>query len=761
VLPRLQLETDLKNHLPENSLDYIRNEEMQELFGLTNPVIVGVVNEEHGIFNPGSLHLVDYISTNIEEIPGILPEKTKSLATLDHISGTPEGLEISALMPDIPQSPEACRRVKDRVYDNGLYVGSMVSDDATAATIVAEISDDIDKEEFYLALKALVAGAPRGPGDEVFIAGQQIIEGTTGLFVRSDLKKLLPVVFLVLVILLYLSFGSLRGIILPLTVVIGGTIWTLGLMTLLGIPLYLMSFVMPIILISLGTAYGIHILSRYYDVISLEQVQDRREMVNRVMSELWSPVAVASLTTATGFISLGVSEILPIRYLGFFTAFGILAAMTLSLTFIPAVLVLMPVKRKAGHHRMIQNNASSMEHLFFRSLGNWIHDYRMLVTAVFLLLILGAAWGMSRLYIESSLLRDLDPRSEVLVANSMLNRKFSGTTPLNVIVKTPDAGDIKNPDVVAAIDRFQAIAEQSEMVGGSLSVADLVKRMNRVMHEGNPNAEKIPATREIIAQYFFLYSLSGDMASLESMVDDEFQQANVQLFLKSDRSGVISGIMESLEETRRKEFASGDLDVEFLGFGQLLYSFNQKILASQVRSAFLALFIIYLLASGMFRSLSAGLFTMIPIVMAVLFNFGLMGALGIPLNMTTAMISSIGMGIGIDYAIHFVYRWRLESDKGYDIRRCISATMGTSGKAIFFNALTISLGFLVLTLSGFPFVRELGLLLSVNMAASYLGATVAIPVALSWSVSLGFNISPVTVEKGRVRQTILLNKLYL
>ena len=133
---------------------------------------------------------------------------------------------------------------------------------------------------------------------------------------------------------------------------------------------------------------------------------------------------------------------------------------------------------------------------------------------------------------------------------------------------------------------------------------------------------------------------------------------------------------------------------------------------------------------------------MIPIVMAVLFNFGLMGALGIPLNMTTAMISSIGMGIGIDYAIHFVYRWRLESDKGYDIRRCISATMGTSGKAIFFNALTISLGFLVLMLSGFPFVRELGLLLSVNMAASYLGATVAIPVALSWSASLGFDLSP-------------------
>jgi len=123
---------------------------------------------------------------------------------------------------------------------------------------------------------------------------------------------------------------------------------------------------------------------------------------------------------------------------------------------------------------------------------------------------------------------------------------------------------------------------------------------------------------------------------------------------------------------------------------------------------------------------------MIPIVMSVLFNFGLMGILGIPLNVSTAIISSIGMGIGIDYAIHFVYRWKLESAKSYDIRHCISTTMGTSGKAIFFNALTISLGFLVLMLSGFPFVRELGLLLSVNMAASYLGATVAIPVVLSW-----------------------------
>ena len=732
VLPGLQLETDLMNHLPKESHDYIRNEEMRELFGLTNPVIVGVVNEERGIFNPETLRLVDYLSTKVEEIPGILPEKTKSLATLDNISGTPEGLEVRPFMNDIPKSPGECQRVRDRVYENGLYVGSVVSEDATATTIVVEISDDIDKEEFYLALKALAAGAPRGPGDEVFIAGQQILEGTAGLFVRSDLKILLPIVFLVLVILLYLSFGSLKGVTLPLTVVIGSTIWTLGLMTLLGIPLYTMSFVMPIILISLGTAYGIHILSRYYDMISMEHLQNRREIIGRVMSELWSPVAVASLTTATGFGSLGVSEMLPIRYMGFFTAFGILMAMFLSLTFIPAILTLMPVKEKAGHHRIIQHNASSVEHVVFRSLGYWIHDYRILVTAVFLLLIFGALWGMSRLHIDASLVRDMDPHSEVMVANSMLNGKFSGTTPLNVIVKTPDAGDIKNPDVLASIDRFQEIAEKSEMVGGSLSIADLVKLMNRVMHEGRSNEEKIPATRELIAQYFLLYSLSGEMESLESIVDDDFQQANVQLFLKSDHSWVIAGIMESLEETRRREFTSLDLDVEFLGFGQLIHSFNQRILTSQVRSALSALFIIFLLATWMFRSLSAGLFNMIPIVMSVLFNFGLMGILGIPLNTSTAIISSIGMGIGIDYAIHFVYRWKLESAKSYDIRHCISTTMGTSGKAIFFNALTISLGFFVLMLSGFPFVRELGLLLSVNMVASYLGATVAIPVVLSW-----------------------------
>ncbi len=730
ALPRLKIETDLENFFPLNSEDFLRNDHMREVFGLTNPVIVGVVNDEQGVFNPQTLELVAFLSREIEQIPGVLPGKVKSLWTLDNIIGTPDGLEVVPFMKEVPESLEEALRLRDRVFENGIFVGSIVSKDATATGIVAEISEDVDKERFYLALKSLAARAPRGPADQIFIAGQQILEGTTGIFVRSDLKLLIPLVLVVLALLLYLSFGSLKGVALPLAVVSGSTVWTLGVMTLLGIPVYLMSFVMPIILISLGSAYGIHILSRYYDVIGSER--DRRRMIGQVMGELWSPVVVACLTTATGFVSLGVSDVLPIRYMGFFTAFGIVSAMILSLTFIPAVLVLLPARTKAGHYRIISDDSSEMEHVVFRSMGDWVYVYRIPLTLGFLVLILGSLWGMKRLYIDAGLVMYMDPKSEVMVANAVLNEKFSGTTPLNLIVKTARAGDIQEPGVLEAIEMFQEAAEKCETVGGSLSIVDFVKLMNRVMHEGKPSEERIPPRREIIAQYFLLYSLSGDMDNLANVMDFEYQQANVHLFLRSDHSRVIARLMGSLRDVIQEAFLSKGLDVEFSGFGQLIYAFNRMILVSQVRSALVAFFLIFLMTYGMFRSLPAALFTLIPILLAVLFNFGLMGLLKIPLGISTAMISSIGMGIGIDYSIHFVHRYRLEHEKEPDVRQCIQTTMATSGKAIFFNALTISLGFLVLMLSAFPFVRELGLLLAVTMVASYLGATVAIPILLSW-----------------------------
>ena len=317
------------------------------------------------------------------------------------------------------------------------------------------------------------------------------------------------------------------------------------------------------------------------------------------------------------------------------------------------------------------------------------------------------------------------------MADRILNEKFGGTNTLNIIVEGENRNDIKAPDMLRAIERLQTELGRMDEVGATLSIADYMKRMNLVMNENKKEYSRIPDTREAVAQYLLLYSMSGDPDDFDDVVDYDYRQANMRIRVNSDHSTVLRKVIGDARSDAARIFAGLPAKINLAGPMMTSNTFMDLIIRGQVLSILAAIAMVFLITSIMFGSAAAGAFCTLPVAMATMLNFSLMGATDIPLGVTTALLSGMGIGIGVDYAIHFVARYRRLSKTHIDRKKRIQATLGTAGRAIFFNAVVVVAGFLVLMISNFPPSRWLSALVSVNMVSSFLGAVMVLPACLA------------------------------
>jgi hypothetical protein len=765
----LRLETDVETMMPQHHPVFIYNKRIEKIFNTKKMIVVGIVNEgPRGVFNPKTLKLVEQLSARIEELDGIIGKDVVSLRTLDNIVGSEGGLEVVRLMETAPEAQEAADSLRAAVLDNDMFINNVVSPDGTATSIFAKLEEGYDKVAMYDRIKKLVAEEFDLGNDKVFIAGRPMIEGTIGRYAAEDMRKTFPLVTLVSLIVLYLTLRSARGVFLPLAVVVSSVLWTMGIMALAKVPMYAVTTVVPVFLIAVGLAYGIHIINRYHEEAASAPTGDPTQIVLAVMHEIWAPVTMAALTTAAGFLSLATSDMMPIKYFGIFTGIGVFSALVFSLTFIPAWLMILPVK--CPRARVVRSTSSAVGANSFareeqeeggsvvrmnsrpqsacpdekgggenpslltrilRGAGDVVGRRRKLVLAMTAIVILVGIAGLFRVYVDGSLLSNFRPGCEVLAADTALNEKFGGTNTLNIIVDGKNQDDIKSPEILCSIERLQQELERMDEVGATLSIADYIKRTNRVMNENRREYSRIPDSQELVAQYLLLYSLSGDPDDFDEVVDYDYRLANVRVRINSDRSPVLKKVLDQTRSKAADIFRGLPVSVHPAGGVMTSYTFVNLIIRGQILSILSSIVAVFLITALMFRSAMAGVFCIIPVMIATLLNFSLMGATGIPLGVTTAILSGMGIGIGVDYAIHFVAKYRWLADAYPDRHARLRATMQSSGRAIFFNAIVVTAGFLVLMISNFPPSRWLSALVSANMVSSLLGALTVLPACLA------------------------------
>lgn len=707
------METDLDEYMPKTHPAFVYSDQAEEWFNINDGILIAIENPQ-GIYNTESLSKIKDISIKLQEMSQFDENDVMSLYTADNIVGSEDGMDVQPFFGDSPLVGGMLDSLRNNVKSNDMVFGRMVSTDETVALIVASMEDDAFTDDFYNEIMTFAKSYEDGQ-DKIYVAGRPIIEGTLGQLGPEDMKRMVPIVMLVISLVLLVLLRSFRATFITLSSVLISTIWAFGLMAAVGVPIYSVSTMMPVMLIAIGVAYGIYFYNHLNKFFVSNPYASNIEAVLHTVKVLWKPLTMAAFTTMIGFFSLLTSEVYPIKFFGLFTAFGIFMAYVLALVFLPATILIIGNKK-----RKIKINDDVETYTLMNRITDKLLANKKIVYLSLAVILVVSVVGIQKVWINSSFLEKFEPTSEIAITDGFVNQKFGGTSTLNVILESDDYDAFKQPENLVLVDALQTETEQLMKVGNSFSLADYIKRMNKVMNADDESFYSIPESSEMIAQYLLLYEMSGDPENLVKVVNYDYNKLNVTFQLKGDDSKTINEALAVIDSFKTK-FDENGIQVKYAGSGYKALIFSDLILEGQIKSIIMSMVLVFLLLVVMFRNLKAGLIGSIPIVVTALISFGVMGLSDIALSTTTALLSSIAIGIGVDYAIHFLQNYKVYVRKTDSRHDAIHETMKHTGSAIFSNTLVVIAGFLVMLFSVFPPNRMLGLLVSMNMFTSFVG----------------------------------------
>jgi len=340
-----RLETDLDEYMPSDHPAFVYSDEAEELFGIEDAILIAVEHPDT-VYNSGTLEKIRDITVSLaDRFPEIDEEAITSLHTAENITADEWGLTVESFYDEVPSSGEALSALERAVRGNRMIQGKLVSDDGRSSLIIAEIADDAFSPDFYRRLQEF-AHEQSGP-ETIHIAGRPVVEGEMTRLGPKDMARMAPLVFGIMIVLLLIIMRSVRSTAINMIIVTMGTLAAFGGMAWLGIPVYTVSIMIPVMLIAIGVADGIHLHNTIQSFVREDPAIDREALISRTMKDMTRPVIMTSITTAVGFLSLMTSEVLPVRYFGLFTAAGVLVEMAGALLLFPASIRLLGVPRPA------------------------------------------------------------------------------------------------------------------------------------------------------------------------------------------------------------------------------------------------------------------------------------------------------------------------------------------------------------------------------------------------------------------------------
>lgn len=718
----LEVEADITKAIPSDLPEAIFLERIDGMFPQQEFFIIALIADP--LFTADRIVKLDTLTRRFTEIEGA--GNVLSPVNLELITGTDEGIEVSEILPSLPHTEEDVSSFRHELTTNTLYRKTFLSRDETAALILIQVEKGDLREAMLSQIKQIIE-EEKSEGETYRIAGESVTLSEVKNIITEDLMLLSPLVVLVILSILFISFRHVRGVVLPVLTVIISAVWTLGIMSLLHVPLSVMTTVVPTILIAIGSAYGIHIINRFM----LTEASDTRELIRKTVHHTGLAVLMAGFTTIAGFLSFLSSDLAMIREFGIFTAVGVLCALVFSLTFIPAILYLLPLparKRPSYNTDKDQRGwlASALKTLGLRT----VKHTRVILFIMFVSLVFSAT-GIARLRVESDLVQMFKKTSKVMQDNEFFNDYFNGAMTMQIVFESKQADRIKDPEVLHAMQGIQEFAETFDLVGSSQSLADLIQNIHEVMHTGDLDRDTLPESRNLVSQYLLLYSLTADEDTLEDLVNYDYSAANVTLFMKSSNLSAMHTFEQEIKNYVDRHIDLEGITVTPTGRITAMSVLSELVVKSQLLSITISILLVLLITSTLLRSIILGVISTVPILITIIINFGLMGWLDLPLDMATVLIASVAIGIGIDYSIHYITHYIRERTDGNSVAVAIERSHQGTGKAIVYNALSVAAGFLVLVFSTLASIGILGLMIALTMTVASFGSLTIIPAILS------------------------------
>jgi hydrophobe/amphiphile efflux-3 (HAE3) family protein len=706
---QVEIDPDIKNNIPRDMPSRLNTSEIEALFGKDN--ILLVVFESEDILDKQSLQRIKTITKKMERLKSF--DRIISPANAKHIKGEDGMMIIDPAIHRIPKTDKQIEDLRIELSENPLVYNVTISKDFTMAAIIADVNPEYTDSEVLQQIETLIADVP---GEEIIhIGGMPAIRARINKDVQRDMSMLLPAGLLIMLVMLFVFFKQMRGVFLPFGVVIMSIIIGMGLIPLLGWKLSMISILLPIILIAVANDYGIHMIARYQELIMIHGDLPAKQIAVRIFRDLFRPIMLTAVTTIMGILALLSHVMIPAKQLGILAAISIGAALVLSLFLIPAVLSLLKRSQPAFSAR----KKSQFVDNILSAVAGMVNKYPRKILYGFLVLAVIMISGLIMVKVDANIENFFTDDHPVKKSSQIINENFGGSQSISILIE----GDIKNPEILEQMDYYESEIKKIAGVGDAYSVTTLIKEMNKAMQDTISNSESLPASRNAVAQLLELYNMSGDPEDFEKLVDFDFERARIMVKLNDASSTNVLKILEEIEE-----LTAEDASVKLIGGeGLITAELADTVVDGQIYSLVLALVVVALLMMIIFRSPMAGLITSVPLAGSILVLFGLMGFLNIPLDIATALLSSVMIGVGVDYTIHFIWRYREEIQNGEDKKEAIQITLTTTGRGIVFNALSVIIGFSALLISAFAPIKFFGFLIVISIFACLVGALVLVP----------------------------------
>jgi len=721
----LRVEVDADRQLPQDH-PYIKAlNRIYDVFGDKNLVVVGLFPKDGDVFTPAFLGSLIRVTKALEGVPGANPTLIQSLASpsVKVMRGTDDGLEVERVLDDVPTTQAEADAVRRRAFEHEMFVDTLVSRDGRAASVQASFEltpVTPDYKSLVREVDAAIAKVSDGSFDYA-LAGPTVYLAKMTEY-SGRMAYLFPLALLVIGLIHYDAFRTLQGLFLPIVTAVMSVLWAVGVMGLLAVPLDPLNTTTPVLILAVAAGHAVQVLKRFYE--ELPNAADQDAAVVACMAKIGPVMLGAGTVAMLSFFSLVTFETASIRTFGLFTGFGILSALVIELTVIPAVRASLPAPR--GYER-------ARERERHRVLDGVLDGVRRLVTARRVPVLVGLttlvavmAVLATRVEVNTSLKAEFGETERVRRDDARINAEFAGTNTLILLVEGDEEGALEEPAVLAGIRGFQQAVAAEPSVGKVLSYVDFLETMHRAMNADRPDAGPLPTTRALAAQYLFLYSVSGGDEDFDAILDPSHRIAKVRMLVHEDSTRAGEALLARVQRLAREHIPPG-YDVQYTGTIASTAASTETMVRGKIANIVQIACITLVVSALLLRSIVGGLLVVVPLALAVVVNFGTMGLIGVPLDNMTAAISAMAVGIGADYAMYLLFRMRQESTTSATLEEAVLRALATAGKAVLFVSSAVSVGYATLMLSGFRVHMQLGGLVALAMIVSSLGALIVLP----------------------------------
>ena len=704
------IDDDMMKLLPKNLESRISWEAIQDEFGSTEVIFIAFGNEGKSIFNPVAMATLWDLTEALET--GKQIEELNSITTATRMDNLDGFMEVDDLQPERNLSQEEVNDLKDYLDKNTVIKKRFVSQDDQYFLITVQPynSDGLNlfRDELVTIADPILAGY------EVHYGGMAYVTGTMPAMIQDDVQDLMKVGILIMVMVLLLNLRSVPGVAMVLMVIglslfamIGAMGW---IYKLTGSDRFLFTLAntsMPIILLTIANSDGVHVISKFFR--ELRAKHEVRLALGTTMDSLLVPILLTSVTTIAAFATMTLSPIEPLFGYGIIIGIGIAWAWFLSSLMLPAVISL----KKWNLESKAITELSIFEKVI-NKLGKIVLTHPKYVFSAGATIVLIGLFGISKVVVDVNMSKFFKPGTEIRDTMDFMDDKMAGTVDIRVRVE----GDMKNPQTLSSMRALQKKMEENEKVTTSFSIANVVEQMHRTVMDDNSDYETIPDNREKVNNLFTVYSMSGDLDDFSSIVDYDYKTGLITAFSKVMSTDEIFVFVEKMNG-HVKTMMDRDLIVDFTGMIVVLRDLVIMIVRSSAVSIIFSLIVIGILASIFFKRILWGMLAVIPLTSAVIINFGFMGYFGIELSHITAILSSIIIGVGVDFAVHYIAQFRRLS-RTIDANKLSREVIDDVGYPIILDAGS-NMGFGALLFSTFVPIQYIGGLTVFAMVSTSIG----------------------------------------